>query len=432
MNARRNSVCLLVFAMVCALSVWLYVRRVLVPHQIADAAAQGKPRGNLSDLYPRWLGTQELFLHGRSPYSREVMLDIQRGYYGRVLDSSRPNDPRDQQGFAYPAYVAFFLAPTVRSSFESVQRGFMGVMLLLTITSAFLWLKVLRWSLSIWEQITVAVLVLGDVAVVQALKLQQISLVVAGLLAIAITLLVNDHLVPAGILLALATIKPQLTALLLFWLAIWVFSEWRHRYRLAVSFLVSMAVLCGAAELYVPGWIPQFWHALGDYRKYTGAVPVLEEGLPLLLARVAEAAALIATVLICRRNRRASENSEVFASTTSLVLAMTVLLVPSFAPYNQILLVPVILLMLRDWRQSWRAGLAARVLMALTSAFLFWPGISSMVLASLSFLMPVERVGRAWALPFWTVFPLPVTTAALMLVYHYRCLFARSDGGAAA
>ena len=40
---------------------WFYVSRILVPYQRADAAAHERPRGNLSDLYPRWLGARELF-----------------------------------------------------------------------------------------------------------------------------------------------------------------------------------------------------------------------------------------------------------------------------------------------------------------------------------------------------------------------------------
>src|ERR1700676_5274675 len=99
---------------------WFYVQRVLVPYQKADAAAHGRPRGNLSDLYPRWLGTRELLLHHRNPYSREVALEIQEGYYGRRLDAARPNDPKDQQSFAYPVYVVFLLAPLIGLPFPTV------------------------------------------------------------------------------------------------------------------------------------------------------------------------------------------------------------------------------------------------------------------------------------------------------------------------
>ena len=114
----------LVLALVCAGSMWFYVSRILVPYQRADAVAHQRPRGNLSDLYPRWLGSRELLLHHRNPYSREVTREIQVGYYGRELDASRPEDPIDQQGFAYPVYVAFLLAPSVGFPFERVMIAF--------------------------------------------------------------------------------------------------------------------------------------------------------------------------------------------------------------------------------------------------------------------------------------------------------------------
>src|SRR5689334_25440194 len=103
---------------------WFYVQWVLVPYQKADAAAHGQPRGNFSDLYPRWLGTRELLLHHRDPYSPEITREIQTGYYGRPLDPTRPSDPKDQQAFAYPVYVAFVLAPSVFLPFAVVHTIF--------------------------------------------------------------------------------------------------------------------------------------------------------------------------------------------------------------------------------------------------------------------------------------------------------------------
>ena len=76
-------------SLLCAAGVWAYANRVLIPYQKSDAAAQGRPRGNLSDLYPRWLGARELLLHGRDPYSAEVTRDIQAGYYGHPLEIGR-------------------------------------------------------------------------------------------------------------------------------------------------------------------------------------------------------------------------------------------------------------------------------------------------------------------------------------------------------
>ena len=137
----------LMLALVAAASMWFYVDRILVGFQVADAAARERPRGNLSDLYPRWLGARELLLHHRNPYGDDITIEIQKGYYGRALDPARPNDPKDQQGFAYPVYVVFLLAPFVGFPFHTVQFVFYSALIALTAASVWMWLRVLRWRL---------------------------------------------------------------------------------------------------------------------------------------------------------------------------------------------------------------------------------------------------------------------------------------------
>src|SRR6202045_3352812 len=126
---------------------WFYVQRVLVPYQRADAQTHDRPRGNLSDLYPRWLGARELLLHKRNPYSPEITQEIQTGYYGRPLDPSRPDDPRDEQRFAYPVYVVFLRAATISLAFDVVRAGFQWLLVGIAVVSVLLWFRVLCWKL---------------------------------------------------------------------------------------------------------------------------------------------------------------------------------------------------------------------------------------------------------------------------------------------
>src|SRR5579864_6731526 len=167
---------------------WFYVERVLVPYQRADAQTDDRPRGNLSDLYPRWLGARELLLHHRNPYTPEITREIQQGYYGRPLDPSRPDDPKDQQGFAYPVYVVFLLAPTVELPFDEVQTGFRWLLIALAVVDVLLWLRVLRWDVSCTTKIILAVMLVGWLPMVQGIKLQQLTLLVAALMAAAAAL----------------------------------------------------------------------------------------------------------------------------------------------------------------------------------------------------------------------------------------------------
>jgi hypothetical protein len=403
---------------------WFYMQRVVIPHQVAEAALHGRPRGNLSDLYPRWLGARELLLHGRDPYSEEVSREIQAGYYGRPLDASRPEDPKDQQRFAYPVYVVFLLAPSIGLPFDVVQRGFFWLLLLSTIVGVLLWLRILKWSTSSATRVSLVLLTIGSPAVLQGLKLRQLSLLVAALLFAAVVLLVFDHLSAAGPLLAVATIKPQLVWLLLPWLAVWTVADWKRRQRLAYSFLITMIVLVGASELWLPHWIPRFWQALQEYQRYTGAASVLDKMISPLVGLSTALLSVSMTSFICWKERNQRADSNAFLRVLSLVLAVTVLVAPTFAPYNQILLLPAMLLLARDWRKIWERNVAGLLLMGLVVAVVAWPWITSTLLATLSFTLRPEAVQKFWTVPFWTVWLIPVSVSALMLVVAHSASLA--------
>jgi hypothetical protein len=411
-------------AVVAATGAWLYAQRVLINYQIADAATHDRPRGNLSDLYPRWLGARELLLRGRDPYSPAVTREIQQGYYGRALDPARPGDPKDQQGFAYPVYVVFYLAPTVHLPFEIVRKGFFWVLLGLTVASILLWLRVLRWPLPWWAQASLVVLTIGSLPVMQGLKLQQMTLLVVALLAIAIALLASDRPIAAGIVLALATIKPQLVCLLLLWLTVWTVAGWRRRWRWAASFLFTMAVLCAASELYLPHWIPRFVEAMRRYLDYTDAASVLGSLVPVPWGWLLRALAVAAMAHIAWKSRRCAEDSSAFAAMVSLALAVTLLVIPNFHFYDQVIMLPALLVLVRERQRMWDRGRMIRVLLIFAAILLMWPWLASVVLACLSFVVPLELVERAWTVPGWSALLLPVAVVGLMLTHFYQRTFA--------
>ena len=415
---------LVIGAVICAAGTWLYAIRVLFPYQYGDAASLCRPRGNFSDLYPRWVGARELLLHGRDPYTMEVTREIQVGFYGRVLGPDSPGIGHSyQQGFYYPVYIAFGLAPTLHLPFASVQKGFSWVLVGLTLVMVPLWLRVLRWSVPRWGQAALIILSIGTLAVMQGLKLQQITLVVAALLAAALALLISDHQIPAGILLALATIKPQLVWLVLFWLTIWTLADWRRRYRWAASFLLAMAILCAVSEWYLPHGISRFWQSGREYRSYTGEMSVMDMEIGSPWSRAIELAALAIMTAVCWKERREAANSEAFAFTVSLVLAITVLVVPSYGPYNQVLLLPALLVMLKERCAIWHRSLGTRALSAIVIGLLGWQWFWCALLATLSFVLPVGTVERAHQIPLWTILVTPLGVAAAMLVSGRQGIF---------
>ena len=395
-------------AILASASTWFYVERILKPQQVAYATAHNQPRGNLSDLYPRWLGARELARHGRNPYSSEITREIQQGYYGRPLDPLRPGDPKDQQGFAYPVYVIFLLVPTTGLPFEEVQSGFRWLLVALAIVSVLLWLRVLRWKTSFSTKLILMVLALGWLPMVQGIKLQQLTLLVAGLLAGCFVCLSLGWYFGAGILLALTTIKPQLAWAVVLWVLVWAASDWRTRRRSALSFIFAMALLLGGAELALPGWMRMFVSAIGQYHQYTQNQSVLVWMFGHIFGLIIEAGAVVICGISLWRMRDAPAGSARFGRATSLVLAMTVLVVPMFAPYNQVLLLPAILALAQRATSPEPILPALRMAGWVGAVVLVWPWIASMALTlAYPWLTPDLRQ-RVWAMPFYSNFMVPI------------------------
>src|SRR5438067_6040913 len=370
---RHSSQLGLALALLAAVSMWCYVDFILIPHQQRQSAALQIPRGNLSDLYPRWVGARELLLHGRDPYSFEVTREIQRGYYGRELDHARPNDPKDQQGFAYPVYVAFVLAPTIAMPFEFVQSAFRWFLILLTAGTVPLWLRAIRWKASPTTILIWIIVTLGSFAAVQGIKLQQLTLFVCALIAGAVAAVGAGHLVLAGILLALSTIKPQLVAILAAWLLLWTSGNWRARRKFAISFFITLLLLILGGEWLIPGWISKFRTAAKAYIQYTGGgKSVLDVALGSPVGTLVAVCILLRVAIFCWKVRASTPSSAAFTRCLVLVLAATLVVIPTYAPYNQLLLLPALMLIVRDTPAFWRRGKLDRWFLLITAVCVFW------------------------------------------------------------
>jgi Glycosyltransferase family 87 len=408
----------LLLALLFAASMWFYVRHVLVPYQKADSTLHGRPRGNLSDLYPRWLGARELLLHHRDPYSLEVTREIQAGYYGRPLEAERTDDPKDQQGFAYPVHVVFLLAPTIGLPFPLVQTGFRWLLVILTLASVFLWLRVLRWRPGVRVTGILIVLSIGSYPAMQGIMLQQLTLMVSALLAGCAAALVGGNFVVAGFLLALATIKPQLALPLTAWLVLWAASNWRERRGFLWSFGVTMAILLAASEYILPGWIGRFRDAIAAYRQYTGGAGSLLDVLTApVIGKIIATMLVLAVAITGWLVRRVSHESEAFTIIMTLVLAVTLVIVPTFAPSNQVLLLPAAFLIAARRRDLWNRDRLTRMVCVLGFFVVFWPWLTSCGLMLASLVLPPDVVQRAWAVPLYTSLGIPLVVLCLLTVY---------------
>ena len=403
-----------VLSLVCAASMWFYVDHILVPFQQADASAHGRPRGNLSDLYPRWLGTRELLLHHRNPYSPEITREIQMGYYGRALDPNRPEDPRDQQGFAYPVYVAFLLAPTITFSFAKVAVVFKWLLIVLTGLSVVLWVKTLAWKPDASGWIAMVALTLGSFPVLQALHLQQLTLVVGALLAGASALLIAGQFFWAGVVLAIAAIKPQLVLPVALYLVLWAISDWKGRRRFLFGFGGVLLALLAGAEVLLPGWFGSFLGATADYRRYTGGLSLLDVLLGPTLGWLVALLLLAAMLAACLRFRNEQPGTPEFSVMLALALAITVVVIPMFALYNTFLLLPAVLLIIRHRQHLWNAGGLSRIGLILTAVAVVWPWVGAVGLFLASVVFSPAAIQQGWWLPLSSSLKIPIPLVCLL------------------
>lgn len=409
----------LTLALAASASMWFFINRILIAQQIAYAAEHHRPRGNLSDLYPRWLGARELLRRHRNPYSAEITREIQQGYYGRPIDPSRPDDPKDQQRFAYPVYVVFLLAPTIDLPFDAVQIGFRWLLLGLAAVSVLLWLRVLRWRPSSRTVLIFIVLMLGWLPMVQGIKLQQLTLLVAALIAASGACLAGGWLFLAGGLLALATIKPQLTWPLVLWLLLWAGSDWRSRRRFVFGFGLMMLLLLTGAELFLPGWLRMFVGAISQYHQYTHNESLLAFLVGPILGWILAASSVLACAACLWSQRREPASSAPFGRCFALVLALTVVIVPMSALYNQVLLAPAILMLVRSSISGDEVLPAIRLARFVGGVLLVWPWIATTGLSlAYLWLTPALRE-RVWPMPFYASFMLPVFIFGLALLHTW-------------
>jgi hypothetical protein len=308
-------------------------------YQLASAAP-----GNWSDLYPRWLGAREVLLRRRSPYSNELTREIQRGFYGHVLDPSNPKDPADQEGFAYPLYVVFLLAPFIVFPFAAVRAVFAVALVLLALATVFLWLRGMRLHLSINSSLLAVIAVMSSYPVLDGIHLQQFTLLVAVLMAAAVAALAGNRLMLAGVLLACATIKPQLVFVLALGFVLWSVADWRGRKSFLAGFGLTLFLLIGSAELLLPGWLRLWQQASKSYLAYVWP-SLLGSILGPAAGMVAGSAAVLAIIALFWRFRRHGPGSQHFNFLIVTAVFVSTLVAPNAgsAKYNLALLIPACL-----------------------------------------------------------------------------------------
>jgi len=414
---------------VCAAGMVCYHLGFLVPKILEVRAEKGLGNGYAfgDDFYPVWLTTREGWRHHRDPYSPEMTREIQTGLFGRPLDGRNPLDPpAGYREFAYPAYVDILFWPAAGLPYPAV-RIILGFLLPLTTAAGIiLWLWAMRFRPGPAIVGLLLLLTLCSYEVLEALFAEQLGLVVGFLVAASMAALVAGKYVTAGTLLALSTIKPQMVVLLIFFLLLWSTAKWRERRGLAMAFVLTQALLCGAALVVWPRWIQHWVSVLFDYRSYS--VPPLTSdlfgpGFGAIFGAMLAAVLVGTGIAVAWRVRACSADSPEFLLALSLLLAITsVALVPGHAFYDHVVLLPGIILMVRFWRRLSLSQRPVRWMLFITTAVLCWQWLAATALVAIHPLISAERFDGALGVPIRMIGPFPLVLLALLAVMTRQAL----------
>ncbi len=404
-----------VLAVLISWGFWNWALHILAPVNAAVISAARRPVGNNSDLYPRWLGTRELLLHRRDPYSPEVTREIQTGFYGRPLEPTNPSDPKAEESFVYPLYVVFLLAPTIALPFHRVAVIFCWILLAAVAASVPLWIYVVRLRAR-WPMMVCAMLLATSSSPAMYEYFQQNLAAIAILfLAAGVAAVVAGRLWLAGVLLALSTIKPDTSGFVVLWLLLWAAANIRERGRLLWTFGVSLGALVIAAAFLSAGWIWHFVSAVRAYPGYGTDLSIIQVLFPGPLALFVTIGLIAWVGVLCWQRRNAVAGSEDFAMPLALVGATTLVILPKLAAYNALLLLPGLLLLIRRHSVGSKHGVVSRAMMKAAFACQIWQWISALLLSIASVLLSVVRIRAAAHVPDLTFFALwPVTLLALL------------------
>lgn len=323
----------------------LFVAQVFVTYRYLAL-----PNPGANDYYSRWAGARELLVNGRNPYDLAVTREIQD-----VIQIDQAEVGRG--GFHYPLHVTFLFLPLVFLPYVWAQAIWQTVLVWVIIAIVVVMLLYLRWRPA---PIGMGALLLTGIMFYPATRsvlLGQFTLHVTLFLILALLMWQRGHDGWAGIFLAATSVKPQMVAVLGFWLVLWAIRN--QRWRFVWSVIGSGVAFLLAAMLLYPRWLPAFWEDTFRYSGVAGgSVPLtvfFEWLLPsgVEVARLVVSAVLVGAMLYTWwRAWRSNDNND-FLLSVFWTLTVSVLVMFQTGTTNQALFLFPLFIWLYQGVQRW-------------------------------------------------------------------------------
>lgn len=204
-----------------------------------------------NDFLPRWLGIRLYLTEHQDPYTAETTAAIQQAMYGRAA-----KEGEDQALFAYPFYSMIFFAPfSLIGDYTLARAAWITFQELAIVATAIAAIALSGWKPDRWPLAAFLFFALAWFHGAKPLVDGNASILVAMLATLGLFALRRGRNGWAGLLFALATIKPQMMMLLVPLVLIWTLSK--RRKEVFWIFLCSLALLMGLSFALQPSWLTE-------------------------------------------------------------------------------------------------------------------------------------------------------------------------------
>lgn len=359
-----------------------------------------------NEFLVHWVSARTFLTQGTSPYSDETAAKIETAAYGHPAGKGE-----QKLRVVYPLYsIAVFIPFALIPDLASARAAYMTVLEICLIALTIISIRLARWRLRFWELGLFFLFGLFSYHSIQPLLDGNVTILVAMLVAGALIALKNGGDELAGVLLAFATIKPNVVALLIIYVLVW--AALSHRNRLIGWLLGTLFILSAAAALLQPDWIWQNFREVVTFPSHSApATPgaILGAAFPAMgqrLARIFYGALAGMVVTEWWLNRRAEFPGFYWTALFTLTLSQWIGIPTS--PQNFIILLPALALVFATLEERWRR--AGRVI-AILSIVALLVGLWALYFDSganqllLFFPLPAFLIVTLYWVRWWAIHP---------------------------
>lgn len=214
-----------------------------------------------TDLYPTWKAAQLFWKQGVNPYDERIGQESQQQIYGRPA-----REGEDEFQFVYPFYSILHLGPLAFFNFQLAAGIYIEILLIGMLVALTLTLDAVRWLPSPAVLAVLLLFTLLGYFTVRGLLLAQPGLLVYIFQVVTLWGIFKKRDTLAGVALALTTLKPQISFLIVPLVLLWAFVAQRRR--LIAAFAGGFVGLMAISFVLEPAWFGDWLERVTGYAGY--------------------------------------------------------------------------------------------------------------------------------------------------------------------